>query len=285
MALYFRKPGLYALGTVLCLALTVCGCSEQKESQETGERIYATVNDKHLTESMLRSLVPSEFYDKLTANYRKEIIREWVNKELMYQEALEREFEKDKRISLILDRSKRDLLTTELLERTLSEMPPPTDEILRKYYEENSDMFILQGDEFEIRYSLFDTMKDAQAFYSKVKKGASFSDLAKTESKDLSAKTGGILGTINEQSVEPSVWNETVSLHKRLGLRKISNPFSVIDGFSIVIIDKRYKMGSVWPFETVRYQVSDLYLIDVRESVKEKLLRQLTNNAEISYNF
>ena len=151
----------------------VC-CSSSKEGDSINERIYATVNDIHLTESGLRSLVPEGVYEKLTVEYKQEIIREWVNNELIYQEALKRNIDEDPKIERLLNNSKRNLLSNELLERIYNDIPEPGDEVLKKYYKEHEDYFILPNNEYRIRYALFDNRKDAQDFWRAVKQGKVF---------------------------------------------------------------------------------------------------------------
>jgi len=273
------------LAAVCALVIVAAGCSDYSEKGEIEERVYAEVNGVGLTESELRALVPPEFYDRLTPSHKKDIVRQWVDEELLYQEALRLGIDKEPKIARILEKSKRDLLSAEIIERRIAEIEPPTEEQLRRYYEENSDYFILQGNEYEVRYASFDNRNDARRFYDKVKKGASFSELAKAESKDPSARNGGSLGIVNEHSVEQAVWDEIVNTYNRRGLRKISDPFTVSDGFGIVIVDKVYEAGTIKPFESVREQVLDYYMMEKREEAKRSFLRQLAAKAEIRYNF
>ncbi len=281
----FREISYLLIIAIFVSSVLFVGCSEKDDASNSNERIYVTVNDANLGERELMSMVPSEFYNRLDATYRKEIVQEWVNDELLYQEALTQKLDEEPGIRLMLERSRRRLLASELLERKLLELEAPSDEVLKSYYEENKDMFILQSNEYDIRYALFDTMQDAQRFYHKVKRGASFSDLAKTLSTDPSAKDGGSLGVITEMTVEPTIWNETVTLYNKLGVMKISNPFRVLDGFAIVIIDKVYEAGTARPFETVRDQIYDLYMLDAREKEKSRILKSLTGKAQINFNF
>ena len=271
---------------VIIIGITVLyGCSQSEKKSDSTERVYASVEGSDLTESVMQSLVPAEFYDKLTPTHRKEIISQWVDNELLYQEALRLGINKEPKIERILEKSKRNLLGAEMLERYLATIDPPEDAELKSYYEENSDLFILQSDEYSVRFALFDTMNDARGFYNRVKLGASFSDLAKEESTDPSARTGGALGAINEQSVESAVWEEIINTYERLGLRKISNPFSVIDGFSIVIVDEVYEMGTLKPFELVHDQVLDFFMMEKRNEAKRSLIKKLTVKSKIQYFF
>jgi len=285
MAGLHKNLSVWRAIVVVITPVLLSGCFGSEQTKETGERIYARVNDEAMTESDLKAIVPREFYNSISSTYRREIIREWVNTELLYQEALRLELDKEPHISRILENSRRELLSNEILERKLAEIPTPSDEDLRRYYKEHSDYFVLPSDEFEIRYALFDNMDDAKDFYNKVKRGASFSELAATESKDPSSSLGGSLGIVNVESVEPAIWDSVVSTYERLGLTKISSPFKCIDGFGIVIVDAVYERGSTKPFEVVRDQVQDYFMLEKREEMKETYLKTLMSGSRVEYQF
>ncbi|MBN1291935.1 MAG: peptidylprolyl isomerase [Candidatus Latescibacteria bacterium] len=267
---------------MIVVLMLVC-CSVSKEGNTVNDRIYATVNNIHLTESDLKDLVPEGVYDKLTIEYKQEIIKEWVNNELIYQEALQRNIDKDPKIERLLYNSKRNLLSNELLERIYSDIGDPDEEELKSYYKEHEDYFILNSNEYRIRYALFDNRKDAQDFWRAVKQGESFSELAKTDSKDPSFQTGGDIGVINEEMIEPAIWNAIENTYNKLGLVKISDPFSVMDGWSCLIVDEVYEKDTVKPFGIVRDQVIDMYLVEKREEARTVFIDELAKKANIKY--
>ncbi len=270
---------------LLIAAVFLAGCFGDEQVKDSGERIYAVVDGVPMTESDLMSIVPREFQTSLTPAYRKELIREWVETELLYQEAVRLGIDREPQIARILENTRRNLLSNEILERKLAEIPEPSDDDLREFFENHEDYFILPSDEYEVRYALFDNMDDAKDFYAQVKKGVSFSDLAEKESKDPSADRGGSLGTVNEGSVEQAVWEAIVSTHDRLGLTKISSPFKVIDGYGIVIVDAIYERGTTKPFEDIRGQIRDYYMVDKRLEAREAFLDSLVTISEIEYRF
>ena len=279
----FEKLRWYALAFVAVILMA--GCSSEDRQARSSEPVYVTVNGATLTESEFRSIVPAEFYDTLTPEHKREIVHDWVNRQLLYQEAVTEKIDREPVISRILEDSRRDLLSTELLERKIAEIGTPSDTELIRFYEESKDNFILDGDEYRVRYASFDNIKDAQSFWSRVKQGASFSDLAMEESRDPSAADGGNLGFISEPTVEPALWEATVNTYETLGIGKISSAFSVIDGWGIVIVDAVLKRGATKPFADVRDQVIDYYMVDKRDEIKNDLLSRLTSEADINYHF
>jgi len=146
------------------------------------------------------------------------------------------------------------------------------------------DYFILFNDEYKIRYVLFDTEKETKDFWTMVKGGESFTRLARESSKIPSFHMGGEYGIVNEELVEPVIWKEIVRTVNELGIRKISNPFAVVDGWMCIIVDKEFKQGDVLPFEAVREQVLDMYIIEKRQEARDSFLKELKEKAEIDYN-
>jgi len=267
------------------LILIGIGCFSSDKGPNTSERIYATVDGTQLTESELQSLVPAGFYSNLTPELKKSLIQDWVSEQVLFLEARKRGIDNEPDIARILLNSKRDLLVNELLERELANLGQPIESLLREYYNNHTEDFILSDDQYLARYAFFDTMNDARDFYNEVKRGTSFSELAMTTSKDPSALDGGNLGVINEGSVEPNMWEAVVSTYTKLGAGKISNPFSVIDGFGIVIIDEKYDRGTIKTFNLVREQVIDMYLTEQRETLRNSLIDKLSAQHDVEYFF
>ena len=279
------KGLLYVYVVAIVLALVCAGCFKSSETDAIDEEIYATVNGKALTESGLMAIVPKGFYDRLTREHKRKIIEDWVNRELLYQEAARLGIDREPEIKRLLENSNRNLLSNELLERELSEIAHPSGEVLAQYYEDHKEYFELQTKEYEVRYALFDNRNDALSFRRKVKNNESFSELAVELSKDPSAKNGGSLGVVSEESVEPALWDAIMSTVHKYGLVKISDPFMVIDGWGCVIVDKEYAAGVIKPFDLVSDLVLDMYMAEQRENRHDELIKNLTLEADIKYLF
>jgi len=267
---------------IIILSIIISGCFDSREN-EINEQIYATVNGTYLTESGLRAIVPKEFYERLTPEHKRKIVEEWVNKELLYQEALRIGIDKEPEIQRLLLNSKQNLLSNEFLERELSNIKIPGEDELKKYHEDNKEFFILDAVEYRIRYALFDNSKEATSFYRKVKNNESFSELAQEFSKHPSSNSGGDLGIVNEESVEPNIWEAINSVYSRSGLRKISDVFTVNDGWGCVIVDEVFEPESLKPFEYVRDLVIDMYMAEKREEAKISLIKKLYTKADIRF--
>ena len=83
--------------------------------------------------------------------------------------------------------------------------------------------------------------------------------------------------------IEPAIWNAVENTYNKLGLVKISDPFSVMDGWSCLIVDEVYEKDTVKPFEIVRDQVLDMYLVEKREEARTAFVDELGMKAKIKY--
>ena len=109
--------------------------------------------------------------------------------------------------------------------------------------------------------------------------------MAEEFSKHPSSNAGGNLGVINEESVEPPIWENILSTITKYGIRKISDPFNVIDGWGCVIVDEELKTGSIKPFDYVRDLVLDMYIANKSEEARDNLIKKLKVKADIRYEF
>ena len=268
---------------VFFMGVLLSGCFFSRDGKKTKDQAFVTVNGSVLTESVFKSLVPEEIYDRLGEEQKKEIVKDWVNNELLYQEALRRDIDKNPYVVRILENTRRNLLRNELLESVYVTIKSPDDKVLKDFYEERKDYFILVNDEYKIRFAMFETEDNAKDFWKKVKDGEPFTRLAQETSKVPDFQIGGETGIVSREMVEPAIWEEIIKTINELGLVKISEPFAVVDGWMCLIIDEVYKQGSVLPFEAVHDQVLDMYLVEKRQEARDAFLEELQKKASIKY--
>ena len=268
---------------VFSLTILVGGCFFSKDGSKSKDQAFVTVNSAVLTESVFKSLVPDEVYGRLGDEQKKEIVKDWVNNELLYQEALRRDIDKDPYVMRILENTRQNLLRNELLEKVYVKIQSPDEKALKDFYGERKDYFILVNDEYKVRFALFETENDAKEFWKKVKGGEPFTRLAQETSKTLDFQIGGETGIVSRDMVEPAVSEEVIRTINELGLVKISEPFAVVDGWMCLIIDEVYKQGTVLPFDAVHDQVLDMYMVEKRQEARDAYLEDLRKKASIKY--
>jgi uncharacterized lipoprotein YehR (DUF1307 family) len=123
----------YVLAASILILLT--GCNRKEENKE----YIAKVNDSYLTEEDLTAV--SEGYSG-HKSFKEEMIRTWVNRELLYQQALKEGIAEQEEYQRIIRNSGKELAAAILLEKIYSDrMPQYKTEDLRLFYEQNPDIF------------------------------------------------------------------------------------------------------------------------------------------------
>lgn len=98
---------------------------------------------------------------------------------------------------------KDQLIISKFKEKLTSDVKVTDDEV-KKYYDENKEMFELPSPEIRASHILVDTEDEAKEILAKIKDGADFEELAKKYSKDPGSKElGGDLGYFAEGKMVP----------------------------------------------------------------------------------
>ena len=256
----------------LCLAL-IAGCGP---AQERGP-VVARVGDEILTAVELRSQFP---YDSSLQGGGKRLllfVENWVQQELLYQEAVERGLDRDARVQELIDQARRDLLVAALLDLEFQDREVAvTDEAISSYYYGHQDRYKRAEEEIRAEHILVATRRDANALRQSLLQGDSFSDAAVQHSLDLeSSEAGGDLGYFSADD-NPVLWEAC----QELAMETISKPVATERGYHIIRVLSRKEAGTVKELESVRSQIVEaLVMEDYRKRLEELTLRLRSRNS------
>lgn len=280
-----------------------------------GERI-----SMHQYISALRKGVREKFYHGKTPEdemkkFRKEVAEQLVMRQLSIQEAERRGIKPDaKAVTAAIDKfdlsfkdnpewaGARDEVLKELkvkleedslaeeLEKQVRDIPVPNEAQLRKFYEDNKDLFTTPE---KIRVSLImlkvdpsspseiwqQASEEANDILDRIHKGADFADMARIHSADESAQRGGDMGFIHSGMLG-------VNAQKVLDIMEpgeISAPVILLEGIAIFRLDERVK-PTLNPLDSVKDRASKLYQRNLGEKAWEDLSAKLKAETKIEYN-
>jgi hypothetical protein len=129
---------------IVCAILV--GCSEKDTSP-----VIARVGRSVLTLNNLYQRIPPEYSDKISREQMISYARQWMDAELLYQEALRQKINKEKIIHDRIIRMEKDLLSAEVLQRNLpSSGPGISEDAISEYFEKNKQMFTRDADVVKI---------------------------------------------------------------------------------------------------------------------------------------
>ena len=257
--------------TGLCLALIV-GCDHAEER----DPVVARVGDEVLTATELRSQFP---YDsgRQEGEERRRFVENWVQQELLYQEAVERRLDRNARLQELIEQARRDLLVAALLDREFQDREVKiTDDAISSYYYSHQDKFERTEEEIRAEHILLATRRDANTLRQDLLQGDSFSEAAVLHSLDLSSSAaGGDLGYFSADD-NPVLWEAC----QNLALGTLSKPVATVRGFHIIRVLSRKEAGTVKELQSVRSQIVEtLVLEDYRQRLEELTLRLKGRNS------
>lgn len=199
---------LLVAGSVLVAA----GC--QQKSSETGstatsapaikkEDAIAEVNGQYISKATLENLEKEIAERSHGQTFPKEkLIEELVQRELLVQDALQKQLDKSPEFIQQLDAAKKSILTQATLQNFLKSNPVTDADVKAEY---DSKVVAETGTEFKARHILVKTEDEAKKLVAELDKGGDFAKLANTHSLDAKeSQNGGDLGWfVASQMVAP----------------------------------------------------------------------------------
>lgn len=162
---------------------------------------------------------------------RKQILEELVSLEFLSQAAVKEGLDKQPETAQRLEITRQNVLA-DMLVQDYVKTHPVTDDQLKQEYEVFKNR--VGKTEYKLSHILVDTEDEAKKIASSLKKGGSFAKLAKSKSKDPSAKeNGGELGwTIPAKFVQP--FAEAIPKLKK---GQVSDPVQTQFGWHIIKLE------------------------------------------------
>jgi hypothetical protein len=134
------KPYLIS---VFSFFLVFISCRQQPEGP-----VLAKVGKSVLTVDAFLKSIPDEYRDQITLEQNINYVKQWIDAELLFQEAMRKKLYRDPILRDRIEKMKKDLLAAEILHRnSLLEQSASIDEkSIRSYYELNKEKFIREKD-------------------------------------------------------------------------------------------------------------------------------------------
>jgi len=219
---------------------------------------------------------------------RQEAARALVVRELLVQEAGRLGIEPADTPDAEGRREAEDEALVRALVEAGVDVPDPTDDECRRFYEGNRDRF-RSPDIYEAAHILFAAPRDDEEAYTEADRQArdtiahlreeprNFADLARTLSACPSAKTGGNLGQISTGQTTPEFEAALAAMQPGT---LCDDPVHTPYGAHVVRLDRKID-GTVLPFEAVAAEIAD-YLADaVFHRAVHQYIAILAGRAEI----
>ena len=207
------------------------------------------------------------------AGNRNVIINELVNRELLYQDALNKKLNKDPNVVFALDQLTRNLL----IQADVSQMAkanPISDAKLKQIYQQQ--LAKMDMTEYNASHILLKTQDDAKAVIKELDGGAKFSDLAKSKSTGPTGPNGGNLGWFKAGQMAAPFSKAVAGMKKGTYSKQ---PVQTQFGWHVILLEDK-RQATPPSFEDVKKQL----LTYERTRELQEYLQKLRKKAKIEIN-
>lgn len=188
------------IGALCALPLAFSVSISAADNGVQGTDVLAIINDQNLTVQDFQAYVKMRLKNSkqkdLDQNQRQQIFGEYINRELLYQTALDNGLDKHPLVKAEIENQQHNILASYALQQITSQ--PITEDEMKKIYTESFSQPIK---EYKTRHILLKTEAEAQDIISQLEKGKNFMQLASTSSIDASGKNGGELPWTSDQAM------------------------------------------------------------------------------------
>jgi len=124
----------YVFLLCICVATSMLFCRQKSQGP-----IVARVGQHVLTLDDLYKSIPPEYSDFITREQMVNYVKQWIDNEILYEEALRQKVDREDAIKVRLMRMKQDLLCAEMINRNSisSQNIQISDDMIQNYYNEN----------------------------------------------------------------------------------------------------------------------------------------------------
>ncbi len=265
------------LGVILFLVMVANDCTQKKEQVD----VIAQAGNAVLTTDDLEKLLPKIDSLTLSKEQIQSFIKRWVERELIYQEAMRSGFTKNPNLQRDLENISKDYIVAQYIDQKINNEITISEAEIKAYYDENIDEFKCYQDEYHIKLILVATYNEANDIRRQIRGKEDFSQLAKKRSLDGSRLKGGDLGFVPLSRLSPILARTVVRLKKG----ELSEPIKSEVGYNILFLEDRREKGSVLPLEEVRFIIEERLLAAKRANNYHQFLTKLFEKASVKTDF
>jgi peptidyl-prolyl cis-trans isomerase C len=268
---------------VLPLLLSFCGGGgERTEGEGEDAIVLARAGESVLTLSELDEMVPADYRGSYGVAEKRELVKRWVETELIYQEAMRMGIDREPEIDSKVAEFRRLLLENELLERELSAKIEITTEDIETFYRENPDLFVREKDEVGLSQIVVDSLELAMGLRERLESEPElFGELADEHSRGRISKGGEVGYYAIDEIVEP-----LGEAARSLRVGEISPVVSVPGyGYFIIRVTDQKPAGTMKEFDAVKNEIRDMLLVSREEEAREKWVKELMEQSDMEVNW
>jgi len=261
--------------TCFCCFVCLVGCSN---AQQEGKAI-AEVNGNKLTYEFLLDQFPQEYRSSITNVQLTNAIETWIETELLYQEALKQNVDKDRLVKNLIEQKRKEIIAVHYIENAVSDVKNISEEEVDSIYQSQKERFSVSEELFRLSHIMLSSENAAEAVYKRLQKGDDFSALALDYSEDKeSRQNGGDIGLVPLSAFE----KEMAEAISRAAIGKFTSPIKSQSGYyHIFYLKDKKSAGEILPLEEIKEDVIQTIIVEKKQRQYTDFLAKLKASADI----
>ncbi|OGJ88342.1 MAG: hypothetical protein A2268_05535 [Candidatus Raymondbacteria bacterium RifOxyA12_full_50_37] len=241
-------------------------------------KFVARVGNSTLTVEDINNRIPPEYSDFISYEQNVDYVKRWIDNEILYQAAVNREIDKEPEIRERLKKMQKDLLVSEMISRLCTKTPNVSDEAIEKFYREHLAEFTRNETEIKYIHMCLKTLGEAWNIRRQVTPD-NFITLARQYSID-SIEDINTLQYVTSREVMP----ELTSVIFDIKIGGTTPPINTPLGFFIVKIMDKQTPGTVRELRDVRDEVINRLSSQTQRVRLEEIISDLRKKMIVEYN-
>lgn len=257
---------------ILIASIVLFGCGREKVKKD----FVARVNNTYLTKEQLSLLMVGYSGNNF---YKEEVIRNWINQELLYQEAIKNGILKESGFNSLLENSKKELAISLYLEKYYNDEKPSYDsKEVENYYSQHQNEFPFFYNTYYLNIADFNDENKAIKFRSLLFN----SDWEKALSvfkDDSSINNVRNKVLLNDFQLQPVSIQRVVS---QLNQQEVSIVLNYRPGHYIVVQKlQTFDKGIVPPYNVIKSEVEKRFLAKMKNDFLQSYIKNIYTNNDI----
>lgn len=258
-----HKPKLLRCVIFFITGLAIALASCTSPGTGSGDQLIAEVNGNKLTLNDIRQDVPVYIYEQDSIAAIREYRKNWVNRQVLLQEAQRLGLERNADVRKKLRRAEEEVLTTALIDLVQQEIRKEgvSRQEAQKFYENYRDQFILKERHVRYRHVITETMNSAQNARNALMRGVPWEEVARryTVNAEEAIQNSTKFWPISSAAVDHGSMHQYLQV---IGVTEIS-PVSVENGqFNFVQLRENRNEGEHPDLEWVLDQIEEWLLVE-----------------------
>lgn len=275
---FYQKQKVKIFLSIIIIVIVLSGIKYFFYIKKIKKETIAIVNGYRITfdDIIAKAENAPSFYREYLKVDPKFFVEEYINHILLFQQAKKYKTKYKKEIESKLKNYYIDLLTNIYVDNEITKKIKVSEEEIEDYYNKNIDDFVIPA-KVHLYEIVTDNKEKAKSIIARLSMGEPFEEIAQKESISESAKSGGDLGWIDVEKLEPKI--ATLVTKIKPG-QILANVFKTDLGYHILKLAGKTERR-ILSLNEARNSIINILKTQKKKKVIAKITKQLREKSKI----